>query len=63
MATTFLKRQKEIKRQEKQREKAESRRQKKLAKRTGSDSPGNIGPAETDPSAESSGAPNPDPEN
>lgn len=31
MATTFLKRQKEMKRQEKQREKAERRKQKKLA--------------------------------
>jgi len=35
MATTFLKRQKEMKRLEKQREKAERRMQKKLAKRTG----------------------------
>lgn len=33
MATTFLKRQKEMKRQEKQREKAERRAQKKLANR------------------------------
>jgi len=31
MATTFLKRQKEMKRREKQREKAERRKQKKLA--------------------------------
>lgn len=31
---TFLKRQKEMKRQEKQRDKAERRKQKKLAKRT-----------------------------
>jgi hypothetical protein len=37
MPTTFLKRQKEMKRQEKQREKAERRRQKKLAVRTGTD--------------------------
>ena len=34
MATTFLKRQKEMKRQEKQREKAERRKQKTFAKRT-----------------------------
>jgi hypothetical protein len=34
MATTFLKRQKEMKRMEKQREKAERRAQKKLANRT-----------------------------
>ena len=34
MTTTFLKRQKEMKRLEKQREKAERRKQKKLAKRT-----------------------------
>lgn len=33
MVTTFLKRQKEMKRQEKQREKAERRKQKSLAKR------------------------------
>jgi len=35
MATTFLKRQKEMKRLEKQREKSERRKQKKLAKRDG----------------------------
>lgn len=35
MATTFLKRQKEMKRLEKQREKAERRAQKKLANRAG----------------------------
>ena len=34
MATTFLKRQKEMKRQEKQREKAERRKQKNIEKRT-----------------------------
>jgi hypothetical protein len=34
MVTTFLKRQKEMKRQEKQRDKAERRKQKSLAKRT-----------------------------
>ena len=34
MATTYLKRQKEMKRLEKQREKAERRAQKKLAQRT-----------------------------
>jgi hypothetical protein len=37
MATTFLKRQKEMKRLEKQREKAERRAQKKLAGRAGTD--------------------------
>ena len=37
MATTFLKRQKEMKRLEKQREKAERRAQRKLAKRSGTD--------------------------
>ena len=37
MATTFLKRQKEMKRLEKQREKAERRAQKKLANRAGTD--------------------------
>jgi hypothetical protein len=37
MATTFLKRQKEMKRLEKQREKAERRAQKKAAGRTGAD--------------------------
>lgn len=37
MGTTFLKRQKEMKRLEKQREKAERRAQKKLAGRTGND--------------------------
>ncbi len=37
MATTFLKRQKEMKRLEKQREKAERRAQKKLAGRAGND--------------------------
>jgi len=37
MATTFLKRQKEMKRLEKQREKAERRAQKKLANRAGTE--------------------------
>jgi len=39
MATTFLKRQKEMKRLEKQREKAERRAQKKAAEAAGSDDP------------------------
>ncbi|MGA3325032.1 MAG: hypothetical protein ABSF45_11215 [Terriglobia bacterium] len=39
MATTFLKRQKEMKRLEKQREKAERRAQKRLANRAQNDSP------------------------
>jgi len=38
MATTFMKRQKEMKRLEKQREKAERRAQKKLANRTQNES-------------------------
>jgi hypothetical protein len=47
MATTFLKRQKEMKRLEKQREKAERRAQKRLARRSGSDdSPKNIDSAD-----------------
>lgn len=47
MGTTFLKRQKEMKRLEKQREKAERRAQKKLAGRTGNDgSPKNISSAD-----------------
>jgi hypothetical protein len=49
MATTFLKRQKEMKRQEKQRAKAERRLQKKLAKQTGNDdSPASIDFSEND---------------
>lgn len=47
MGTTFLKRQKEMKRLEKQREKAERRAQKKLANKTGID-----GTAEIDTAAE-----------
>ena len=39
MATTFLKRQKEMKRLEKQREKAERRAQRKLASRAQNESP------------------------
>ncbi|MFZ0963846.1 MAG: hypothetical protein WAO35_23530 [Terriglobia bacterium] len=39
MATTFLKRQKEMKRLEKQREKAERRAQRKLASRTQNEPP------------------------
>jgi hypothetical protein len=39
MATTFLKRQKEMKRLEKQREKAERRAQKKIASRTPTEPP------------------------
>ncbi|MDR3676739.1 MAG: hypothetical protein P4N24_14700 [Acidobacteriota bacterium] len=49
MATTFLKRQKEMKRLEKQREKAERRAQKKLAERTQTDTPaGEIGTVDPD---------------
>jgi hypothetical protein len=51
MATTFLKRQKEMKRLEKQREKAERRAQRKLASRMGTDVESeNVSPAETEPS-------------
>jgi hypothetical protein len=42
MATTFLKRQKEMKRLEKQREKAERRAQKKLASRAQTELPDEI---------------------
>ena len=42
MGTTFLKRQKEMKRMEKQRAKAERRAQKKLAGRTQQDEPAEI---------------------
>lgn len=52
MATTFLKRQKEMKRLEKQREKAERRAQKKLASRTQTETPvEDIGYADNDPLA------------
>jgi hypothetical protein len=52
MGTTFLKRQKEMKRLEKQREKAERRAQKKLASRTGNDfSPENISSADNEVSS------------
>ncbi|MGA3294780.1 MAG: hypothetical protein ABSE45_12460 [Candidatus Acidiferrales bacterium] len=58
MATTFLKRQKEMKRLEKQREKAERRAQKKLAKRTGNDdSPENIDSADNDVSSANAAMP------
>lgn len=65
MTTTFLKRQKEMKRQEKQRAKAERRQQKKLAKRTeGDGSVENVNAADVDivdaPAAESF---EPDPQN
>jgi len=59
MGTTYLKRQKEMKRLEKQREKAERRAQKKIAKRTekengGEQDPGIElleGPLESEPQA------------
>jgi len=60
MTTTFLKRQKEMKRQEKAREKAERRKQKKLAKLNGdatTDSPEVLDSVETD--ASSPDLPNP----
>jgi hypothetical protein len=51
MATTFLKRQKEMKRLEKQRAKAERRAQKKLAQRTEEEAPLEVltGPPAPDP--------------
>lgn len=52
MSTTFLKRQKEMKRQEKQREKAERRKQNKLAKRNGRDDLlESTDPAQSDPAS------------
>jgi hypothetical protein len=65
MATTFLKRQKEMKRQEKQRAKAERRLQKKLAKQAGTDSSaGSIDFSENDSVAEDlSGTAESDPQN
>ena len=65
MTTTFLKRQKEMKRLEKQREKAERRKQKKLAKQTGNDdSPESAGSADDGLlSADFSGTVGPDPKN
>ena len=47
MTTTFLKRQKEMKRQAKRREKAERRMQKKLAKREEKEAIEDTGPAGT----------------
>ncbi len=53
MATTFLKRQKEMKRLEKQREKAERRAQKKAAGAAGAeDSPENVHSTDSDPWAD-----------
>lgn len=48
MPTTFQKRQKELKRREKQQAKAERRAQRKLAKREGSVTPEPIEPASND---------------
>ena len=62
MATTFLKRQKEMKRLEKQREKAERRAQKKLASRAEKDeSPESINPA-GDEALDMNAATSPEPE-
>jgi hypothetical protein len=65
MATTFLKRQKEMKRLEKQREKAERRAQRKLAGRMGNDdSPDNMNPADVDvPDANATSPPESEPQN
>ena len=61
MATTFLKRQKEMKRQEKQREKAARRAQKKLAGRTAQNDSSDVADsAERDaPGADSNASPEP----
>ena len=55
MATTYLKRQKEMKRLEKQREKAERRAQKKLAQRAQKDLPGEGPPPAVDEDRSASG--------
>ncbi len=58
MATTFLKRQKEMKRLEKQREKAERRTQKKPARRTQNEPPAeNISSADNEASRANIAAP------
>lgn len=64
MTTTFLKRQKEMKRQEKAREKAERRKQKKLAKANGTDDSidDTIGSADIDWSSTDLDTPNSDPD-
>lgn len=63
-ATTFLKRQKEMKRQEKQRAKAERRLQKKLAKQAGNDVLAGMDFSENDSAAEGlSGISESDPQN
>jgi len=65
MATTFLKRQKEMKRLEKQREKAERRAQRKLANRSQNEPPAeNIGSADLEASQPNLAAPaEPEPHN
>jgi hypothetical protein len=65
MATTFLKRQKEMKRLEKQREKAERRAQRKLASRKQSEFPEDSTiPAGDEASIENVAVPsNPEPQN
>jgi hypothetical protein len=58
MATTFLKRQKEMKRLEKQREKAERRAQKKLASRAQNEPPvENLSSGDNEASSASIGTP------
>jgi hypothetical protein len=57
MATTFMKRQKEMKRLEKQREKAERRAQKKLANRAQNESPVEISSEDNETSIGSIPAP------
>jgi hypothetical protein len=61
MATTFLKRQKEMKRLEKQREKAERRAQKKAAETAGAEnSPENAHSTDYDPWADNPVGPDPE---
>ncbi|MFY9689106.1 MAG: hypothetical protein WAJ86_04160 [Candidatus Acidiferrales bacterium] len=64
MATTFLKRQKEMKRLEKQREKAERRAQKKAAEATGGEGPAeNVHSTDSDPWADNPVGPDPEQRN
>jgi hypothetical protein len=64
MATTFLKRQKEMKRLEKQREKAERRAQKKAAGSKGNeDSPETMTSTDYDPWADNPVGPDPEHQN
>jgi hypothetical protein len=63
MATTFLKRQKEMKRLEKQREKAERRAQKKLAESKGTDALDALISTDSDPWSDNPVGPEPESKN